>query len=193
MTTTLTHQAAVASRTTGIGAWPVLSILRIAVGFVFFWAFLDKLFGLGFSTCRDRETGAITLGCDASWLNGGRITEGYLGSSTGPFADFFAGLAAHAWTDLFFMLGLAGVGLALILGIGTRIGMWAGVAMLTMMYVSHSWPGQGGNTSHPLVDVHIIEILAVVAVVQLELARQSFGLGSWWRNLDVVKNNRWLV
>lgn len=193
MTTTQAQDTAVQPRATGRGAWPVLSILRIAVGFVFLWAFLDKLIGLGFSTCRDRETGAISLGCDASWLNGGRITEGYLGSSSGPFADFFAGLGAHAWTDWFFMLGLAGVGLALMLGIGTRIGMWAGVAMLAMMYISHSWPGQGGNTTNPFIDEHIIEILVIVAVVQLELSRQSIGLGTWWRNLGIVKQNRWLV
>ncbi|WP_061965212.1 DoxX family protein [Demequina aurantiaca] len=177
----------------GRGGWPFLSLLRIAIGFIFLWAFLDKLFGLGFSTCRDRDTGDITVGCDAAWIHGSRITEGYLGSSTGPFADFFANLGTQAWTDWPFMLGLAGIGLALMLGIGTRIAMWAGILMLSMMYISHSWPNQGGNTTNPFIDEHIIEILAIVACVQLELARQSIGLGKWWRGMGVVQKNRWLI
>jgi thiosulfate dehydrogenase [quinone] large subunit len=193
MTTSQNIDTAAETRAPGRGAWKMLSVLRIGIGFIFFWAFLDKLFGLGFSTGRDRDTGAITLGGDSAWINGGRITEGYLGSSSGPFADFFSGLGAHAWTDWFFMLGLAGVGIALMLGIGTRIGMWAGIAMLTMMYISHSWPGQGGNTTNPFVDDHIIEIVAIIAIVQLELSRQSIGLGKWWREMDIVKKNRWLI
>jgi thiosulfate dehydrogenase [quinone] large subunit len=177
----------------GRGGWPALSLLRIAVGFIFFWAFLDKLFGLGFSTCRDGETGDISVGCDAAWINGARITEGYLGSSTGPFADFFVDLGKQAWTDWPFMIGLAGIGLALMLGIGTRVAMWSCLIMLTFMYVSHSWPNQGGNTTNPFIDEHVIEGLAVIAAVQLELARQSIGLGTWWRGLGVVQKNRWLI
>lgn len=45
----------------------VSGILRILVGFTFFWAFIDKLFGLGFATPSER-----------AWINGGSPTTGYL-------------------------------------------------------------------------------------------------------------------
>ncbi|MFV0634984.1 MAG: DoxX family protein [Demequina sp.] len=174
----------------------MLSITRITIGFYFFWAFIDKLFGLGFSSCRTTaEDGTYTIEvmCERAWLNGARITEGYLGSSTGPFADFFKDLGTQAWTDWPFMLGLCGIGLALMLGIGTRIGMWSAIVMLAMMWVSHAWPGQGGNTTNPFVDDHIIMIVAVAAAVLLEVRYQAVGLGEWWKRLDVVQKQRWLV
>ena len=38
----------------------VFAALRIVLGFVFFWAFLDKLFGLGYATPSERACG-VTL------------------------------------------------------------------------------------------------------------------------------------
>ncbi|WP_084130074.1 DoxX family membrane protein [Demequina sp. NBRC 110055] len=172
--------------------WIFLSITRIVIGFYFFWAFIDKLFGLGFSTCR-QEDGSVEVMCDRAWLSGARITEGYLGSSSGPFADFFADLGTQAWTDWPFMIGLCGIGLALMLGIGTRVGMVSAVIMLAMMWISHSWPGEGGNTTNPFVDDHIIMIVAIIAAVLLEVRYQAVGLGEWWKRLDVVQQQRWLI
>lgn len=194
MSTNTGNQAVATDAVHGRAGWRVLSATRILIGFYFLWAFLDKLIGLGFATCRDGETGAITVGCDASWLNGGRITQGYLGSSSGPFADFFQNLGTQAWTDWPFMIGLAGIGLALILGIGTRVAAVSGVLMLAMMYISHAWPGQGGNTTNPFVDEHVIYAVAIVAIVLLEASyRQAVGLGEKWKTLDVVQKNRWLI
>ena len=173
--------------------WTFLSITRIAIGFTFLWPFFDKLLGLGFSTCRDKETGTVEYMCDAAWINGARMTEGYLGSSTGPFADFFKNLGTMAWTDWPYMIGLLGIGLALMLGIGTKVAMWAGSLMLGMMYLSHSWPGEGGNTTNPFVDDHMIYIFAIIGIVLVELVRQSVGLGTWWRKLGIVKKWGWLV
>jgi thiosulfate dehydrogenase [quinone] large subunit len=170
-----------------------LSLTRIAIGFIFLWAFLDKLIGLGFSTCRNPETNSVEVLCEKAWLSGGAITKGYLGSSSGPLADFFITLGGQRWTDWFFMLGLLGIGLALMLGIGTKIAAWSGVAMLLMMYVSHAWPGAGGNTTNPFLDDHIIYGLAAVGIVYVELQRQSIGLGKWWRSLAVVQKNPWLI
>ena len=44
------------------GLQRVFGVLRIAMGWTFLWAFLDKAFGLGFSTGRNAETGAIVFG-----------------------------------------------------------------------------------------------------------------------------------
>lgn len=185
---TTTVDGAVGSK----AGWVFLSLSRIAIGWIFFWAFIDKLFGLGFSTCR-QEDGSIEVMCERAWVNGARITEGYLGSSSGPFADFFAELGTQAWTDWPFMLGLCGIGLALILGIGTRIAAVSGTLMLGMMYISHAWPNQGGNMTNPFMDEHILEILVIWAAVILEVRYQAIGLGNLWRRMSLVEKNRWLI
>ncbi len=174
--------------------WLMLSILRIGLGFVFLWAFLDKLIGLGFATCRTvADDGSFTIAamCDKAWINGGHVTEGYLvygGNPNSPFHDFFVNLGADRWTDWPFMLGLLGVGLALMLGIGTRIGAWSSAAMLLFMYLTQMFPA-----NNPFLDQHIFYIVAGFAIVWLEFSHQSVGLGSWWRKLPVVKKNPWLV
>src|SRR6187455_2867704 len=60
----------------------VLAGIRLALGWVFLWAFLDKLFGLGFATPADR-----------AWFNGGSPTNGFLGSAKGPFSGFYHSIA----------------------------------------------------------------------------------------------------
>lgn len=61
---------------------------RIALGFVFAWAFVDKLFGLGYATPSER-----------AWLNGGSPTTGYLGGVEGTFAGLFNAIAGQGWAD----------------------------------------------------------------------------------------------
>lgn len=171
--------------------WVMLSITRIAIGFVFLWAFFDKLIGLGLSTCRDAKTGAVTVMCDGAWLKGGPVTEGYLvygGNPSSPFHDFFVRLGAERWADWPFMIGLLSVGLALTLGIGTKLGACAGSVMLLFMYLTQLWP-----SNNPIIDEHVIYILTTFAIVWLELGRQSIGLGKWWRSLPLVQSNSWLI
>ncbi len=172
--------------------WAMLSVTRIALGFYFLWAFLDKLLGLGFSTCRTTaEDGSFTIDamCDSAWVNGGHVTEGYLvyaGNVNSPFHDFFVDLGGQRWTDWPFMLGLLGVGLALMLGIGTKVAAWAGGLMLLFMYMT-----QMPVSTNPVLDEHLIYILTIFAVVWVELEHQTIGLGRWWRGL--VGSNTWLV
>ena len=193
MATTTGDTDVAVTRSSRLG-WVMLSVTRIALGFIFLWAFLDKLIGLGFSTCRtvaDDGTFTIASMCDKAWINGGHVTEGYLvygGNPNSPFHDFFVNLGADRWTDWPFMIGLAGVGIALMLGIGTKIGAWAGSAMLLFMYMTQMFP-----STNPILDSHILYTLAIIAIVLVELSRQSVGLGSWWRKLPIVKKNPWLV
>ena len=53
----------------------VAAALRLSLGWVFMWAFLDKTFALGFGTGRDGETGVVDRFGDAAWINGGSPTE----------------------------------------------------------------------------------------------------------------------
>ena len=100
----------------------VWAMLRIGLGAIFFWAFLDKMFGLGFATCRSDETGAIQTGCADAYVEGGSPTTGFLKFATqGPFADFYQGLAGSSVVDMLFMAALLGIGVSLILGIGVKL------------------------------------------------------------------------
>src|SRR3954447_16622877 len=102
----------------------VLAGLRIALGWIFLWAFLDKLFGLGHETSSAQ-----------AWINGGSPTKGFLGKAvSGPFEGFYHGFAGAAWADWLFMLGLAGIGIALIAGIGMRFAAVAGSVLLVAMW-----------------------------------------------------------
>lgn len=150
--------------------------LRLALGWVFLWAFLDKLFGLGFAT----ET-------KNAWINGGSPTNGFLThGTTGPFKDFYASFAGAAWADWLFMIGLAAIGVALMLGIGVRVAAAAGGLMLVLMWTAALPPA-----NNPFMDDHLI-YAAVLAVLALVNAGDTWGLGRTWSKLDIVQRNGWL-
>ncbi|MBM9463825.1 DoxX family membrane protein [Aeromicrobium sp. YIM 150415] len=150
---------------------------RLSMGWMFLWAFLDKTFGLGFST--DRAD---------SWVNGGSPTAGFLGhATTGPLADFYQGLGGQAWVDWLFMIGLLGIGLALMLGIGVNIASVSGAVMLVLMWSAMLWPA-----TNPFMDEHLVQAL-LLGILALTASGRYLGLGRMWENLPVVKKNRWLV
>ena len=160
-----------------------LGLARIGLGFIFLWAFLDKLFGLGFATCRNADTGAVETMCSKAWIEGGSPTTGFLKFGTdGPLADFYASLAGNGFVDLLFMVGLLGIGIALLFGIGVRIAAITGSIMMLMMWSAVLLP-----ENNPLVDDHIIYVL-VLAAIWYGNDKQRFGLGAWWAKQDIVKN-----
>ena len=98
----------------------VIAVLRVAMGFVFMWPFLDKMFGLSYSTASDK-----------AWINGGSPTKGFLsGVDVGPFESFFHSFAGAWWANVAFMGALFAIGLALILGVALRLGRgrWHGAS-----------------------------------------------------------------
>ncbi len=159
------------------------AILRISVGWVFFWAFIDKLFGLGFATCRDAKTGMVSVMCQNAWLQGGSPTLGFLKfGAKGPFADFYHILAGNMVVDWLFMVGLLAIGAALILGIGMRIAAVSGALMLVLMYTAGFLP----PANNPVVDDHLVYAVLLLALA-VSGAGQWFGLGKWWANMPIVK------
>ncbi|MDY7088234.1 MAG: DoxX family membrane protein [Actinomycetota bacterium] len=166
----------------------LLAVLRIATGFVFLWAFFDKTFGWGYATPSAR-----------AWINGGSPTKGFLSNvEVGPFDGFFRGIAGDAWADWLFMLGLLGIGVALVLGIGLRIAAVAGAVMMALMWAAE-WPldktttgGEPSGSTNPIVDYHVVYGLAGI-VVALTYAGHTWGLGKWWASLPFVQKNRWLI
>lgn len=121
-------------------------LLRLSMGFVFLWAFLDKTFGLGFATARAQ-----------AWISGGSPTAGFLQFGVrGPLAGFFHGLAGMPAVDWLFMAGLLFVGLTLLLNRFVKWGALAGSAMLLLMYLALLFP-----ENNPFVDEHIVYMLVL--------------------------------
>ncbi|HEX9595051.1 MAG TPA: hypothetical protein VF996_02900 [Candidatus Saccharimonadales bacterium] len=161
----------------------VWGLARIFLGLTFLWAFFDKLIGFGFATCRDAQTDEVVINCAKSWLNGGSPTAGFLNFGThGPLADFYQGLAGNPVTDWLFMLGLLGIGTALLLGIGMRIAVVSGVLLLLMM-----WTAAFPPANNPLIDDHIIYALVLIGLLKVN-NEQALGLRSWWRGTNLVKH-----
>jgi thiosulfate dehydrogenase [quinone] large subunit len=160
----------------------VAAATRVVVGWIFVWAFLDKLFALGFATGRDPKTGVVDRFGPAAWIHGGSPTQGFLKFGTqGPFADFYKSFAGAAWADWLFMLGLAGIGLALMLGVTMRLATYAGALLLMMMWSAALWPA-----NNPFVDEHIVYVL-VLFMLLLSGAGTTFGLGRWWDRTRLVR------
>lgn len=161
--------------------------LRVVLGFVFLWAFLDKTFGLGYATRSGK-----------GWIDGGSPTKGFLSHvDAGPMAGTLRGWAGETWADWLFMAGLLGIGLALVLGIGMRIAAASGTVMMALMWIAE-WPpakhvesGAASGSTNPFADYHVVYALALIALAAVA-SRSRYGLGARWAELPVVRRNPWL-
>ncbi len=154
----------------------VFAGLRIALGWTFLWAFLDKLFGLGHGTAAKN-----------AWINGGSPTKGFLTfGAAGPFEGFYHEIAGAAWADWLFMLGLAAIGVALLLGIGMRVTAVAGGILLVMMWTVVLPP-----ENNLFMDDHLI-YAGLLAGLALVGAGNTLGLGRVWARLPIVRRFGWL-
>lgn len=160
----------------GLWAW---TVLRILLGWSFIWAFLDKLFGLGFATCR-LESGGIDFGCDAAMISGGSPTYGFLtfgtqGSHLGEWFDWMgsSGPDAINFTDWLFMAVLLLGGLSMMLGVAVRIGAVGSALLVFMMFLAGNvWPEH-----NPVNDSHIIETVVYLGIAYVGPGR--FALQGW--------------
>ncbi|WP_457252675.1 hypothetical protein [Pedococcus sp. P5_B7] len=161
-----------------------LAVLRVAFGLTFLWAFVDKLFALGFHTGMNDETGVADRFGPAAWINGGSPTTGFLKfgvPADNPFKGFFNGMAGSPVADWLFMAGLLGIGAALTLGIGMRIAAAAGALMYALM-----WAASLPLENNPVIDDHVIGAVSVV-VLALVLAGDTWGLGQKWARSAIVR------
>lgn len=152
-----------------------IGVLRIAFGLTFLWAFVDKLFGLGYATKSGK-----------GWIDGGDVTAGFLKGAGGPLGSFYHSLAGDWWVSPLFMIGLAGIGLALTLGIGLRVAAVAGTLLYLLM-----WTASMPLVTNPVLDDHILGAITVI-VFALVAAGNVWGLGKWWSSLDFVRKYPWL-
>jgi thiosulfate dehydrogenase [quinone] large subunit len=144
---------------------------RLSLGWIFLWAFLDKTFGLGYATESKN-----------AWIDGGSPTNGFLSNApTGPFKDIYNDIAGAAWADWLFMIGLLGIGVALLAGIAMRIAAAAGALLLVLMWTAVLPP-----ENNPFMDDHIVYALVLVLLAAMGAGR-FLGLGAYWESLPIVK------
>lgn len=141
------------------------------MGWLFLWAFLDKLFGLGFATTPDK-----------AWVAGGSPASGFLQFTTqGPLATFYQSLAGSAVVDWLFMLGLLLIGLALLSGIGVRIAGYSGALLMLLLWAAVLPPEH-----NPVLDEHIIYSIVLLGLAAVR-SGHTLGLGKWWSSIRLVR------
>jgi len=161
--------------------------LRLLTGFVFLWAFLDKTFGFGYATPSGK-----------GWIDGGSPTKGFLGSvAAGPMESTFHSWAGDTWADWLFMLGLLGIGAALVAGVALRLAAVAGTVMMALMWIAE-WPpakhlsdGSASMSTNPFVDYHVVYAVVLIALA-VASAGDTLGLGRLWARLPIVRRGRLL-
>ena len=165
-----------------------LAVLRVSMGFVFLWAFLDKTFGLHYATPSAK-----------AWIHGGSPTKGFLASvEVGPFQSMFHSIAGTWWANGLFMLGLLAIGVVLIAGVAMRTAAVSGVLLLALMWFAefplaqHTSAGAPAGSSNPFADYHFIYAIVLV-VLALTYAGSTWGLGRSWARLPFVHRHRWAL
>ena len=153
----------------------VWGVTRLLLGWIFFWPFLDKTFGLHHQT---PSAGA--------WIHGGSPTTGFLKGSVGPLAGFYHGLAGSQVADWVFMIGLLAIGVALLTGIGVRVAAISGAVMLVLMW-SASFP----PANNPFMDEHLIYAVVLIGLA-LVSAGNTLGFGRWWATTSLGRKSAWL-
>jgi len=160
-------------------------LLRLAMGWTFFWAFLDKLLALGFATGRDPETGAVDRFGPDAWIEGASPTEGFLSfglNTKEPFLGFYADLAGQGWVDWVYMISMAAIGIALLLGIFTTLAALGGAVWMVLFYTAAGvWP-----ENNPFLDDHLIELIVLLGIAYVGAGRY-LGLGRWWERIGFVR------
>ncbi|MBI4812415.1 hypothetical protein HY798_03185 [Candidatus Falkowbacteria bacterium] len=155
----------------------IWGLLRLGMGWIFFWAFIDKVFGLGFATASGK-----------GWLDGGSPTFGFLKFAThGPLAGIYQSMAGNPVVDWLFMIGLLLIGLALLLGMGVKIAGYSGALMLVLMYTAGFMP----PVHNPFLDDHIINAIIMIGLTVVD-AGSWLGFGRWWGNTKIVQRFGWL-
>ena len=141
----------------------VLAVFRILVGWLLLWGFLDKMFGLGFQTPAGQ-----------GMIDGVSPSSFVIYASGGIFADLFKAMGGNLAVDLLFMAGLLIIGILLIVGMASRI-----TTILTMAFMAVMFLLQVPPVDNPLIDYHILLLVAMPAVYWLG-GFDKLSVNEWW-------------
>ena len=149
----------------------IWAFIRLAMGWMFLWAFIDKLFGLGYVTQSD-----------SAWLAGGSPTSGFLQFGTrGPLTPIFQKISGSVLIDTVFMISLLLLGVTLILGIGVKIAGYGGAVLVFLMFLAALPP-----ENNPLLDDHILYVFILLGLTRVK-SGQWLGLGNKWAKINLVQ------
>ena len=153
-----------------------ISTLRMIMGFIWLWAFLDKLIGLGFATAPSK-----------SWLAGNSPTTGFLKYGTkpeSPFAPIFVELAKYAtMIDPIYMAMLSFVGISLLTGVMVKFGSIVGIIFSLSIYFSII-----PLANNPLIDEHILYVIIFLMLIFTNAGLYGWSLGRTFQKLPIVQN-----
>lgn len=151
----------------------IFSCIRLSLGFIFLWAFFDKLLGLGFSTAPTKSV----------LFSGISPTRGFLASTTGSFSPFFHWIAGNGVVDFLFMAGLLCIGISLVIGIGLRVAGIGGALLMVLM-----WSAVFPPKTNPLIDDHVIYLCIFLSLARMpELFAPTTGLRKIWLESSIVQ------
>jgi thiosulfate dehydrogenase (quinone) large subunit len=112
---------------------------------------------------------------------------GYLKGATGPLAGLFQRMINSGWTvwiDRSVKIALLLIGLSLILGLFTRVGLWAALVLLSIFYLLYipttgvSQPNNEGT--YLIVNKTLIEAVAVIVLLVFHTGNIA-GVDVVWR------------
>jgi thiosulfate dehydrogenase [quinone] large subunit len=154
----------------------VYGLLRISLGWIFLWGFLDKTWGLGWATQRGE-----------AWIDGVSPTAGFLRFGTsGPLVGLYQSMAGSGLVEWLFMLGMLGIGTALVLGVMMRIAGVGGAVLMLLLYTAVMPP-----ENNPVVDEHVIYALLFILFTLVPVG-DWWGFGRIWSRLPIVQKYSWL-
>ncbi|MBI4433509.1 DoxX family membrane protein [Candidatus Uhrbacteria bacterium] len=145
-----------------------LTLLRVAMGWMLLYAGVTKL------------------------MNPAWTAAGYLRNAA-TFPEFYQWLAQPehiAWVNASNAWGLTLLGVALLLGIGTRIASVLGVALMMLYYfpvLRFPYP----NAHSYIVDEHIVYALVLLVLAAVDAGRM-WGLDGWCARLPWCRRYRFL-
>jgi thiosulfate dehydrogenase [quinone] large subunit len=165
------------------GAAYSAALLRISLGLVYLWSFVEQAFGVTYTNSRTSASGHTTYGwhfgydSSAGWVSSGfkhSPTAGFVGTLHGPLAfipkDLPTGVDDFGW-----LFAIGGIGIALTLGICMRIAGVGGFLLNILVWFS-TFPPAG----NPIIDgTHTVYALVFLLLMFLA-AGNRLGLGRWW-------------
>ena len=141
-----------------------LVVLRTLIG----WHFLYEAYFKIMSPAWSRGGGPLT-----PWTS-----AGYLQGASGPLGGIFHRLVNAGWTvwlDRSVKIALLVIGLSLILGLFTRVGLWLGLAMLALFYLLYvptlGIPQPNNEGTYLIVNKTLIEAAAVAVLLMFDTGR----------------------
>ena len=153
-----------------------LVLLRTLIGWHFLYEGLYK-YRLTQPAWNPDGTGPMT-----AWSS-----SGFLQASTGPLGKLAHYALTHQWLpviDKLVMVGVAAVGVSLILGLFTRLGCAGGLALLGMFYLlqvpTTGMPQPHAEGNYLFVNKTLIEGIAVLVLLGFDTGRIA-GLDRLWR------------